>query len=168
MKQTGISLGKYCAAFACSSRSYCFVFERRKLTGFSFFTFPKSEAEINNQCNVIIQNGKDGFVVKENLTYICSKHFHVADMQIKETTLPNKEKLSSISYSEYIKKSDSSNHFVAKLYLIVLCKILLFSDVLFLKSTYRSMFARAVSFNCEKIVSIRLNGSFVQNGKVSF
>ena len=44
-------------------------------------------------------------------------------------------------------KSDSSNRLVAVIYLIVLCKILLFSDTLFFESPYRSMFARAVSFN---------------------
>ena len=48
---------------------------------FSFFKFPKSKAEINDWWNLIKrQNGKDGFVVKENSTYICSKHFHAADM----------------------------------------------------------------------------------------
>ena len=81
MNQTGISLGKDCAAFACSSRSYYFVNKERKPTGFPFFTFPKSEAEINDLCNLIKkQNGKDGFLVKGTLTYICSKHLHIADM----------------------------------------------------------------------------------------
>ena len=48
---------------------------------FLFFKFPKSKAEINDWCNLIKRrNGKDGFVVKENSTYICSKHFHVADI----------------------------------------------------------------------------------------
>ena len=81
MKRTGNSLGKECSAFGCSSRSYCFVNKERKPTGISFFKFPKSKAEINDWCNLIKrQNGKDGFVVKENSTYICSKHFHAADI----------------------------------------------------------------------------------------
>ena len=46
-----------------------------------------------------------------------------------------------------MQKSDSSNRFFAIIYLIVLCNILLFSDVLFFESLYSSMFARAVSFN---------------------
>ena len=44
--------------------------------------------------------------------------------------------------------------------MIALCKILLFSDALFFESLYRSMFARAVSFNREIVGSIRLK-SFI-------
>ena len=33
MKRTGNALDKECAAFGCSSRSYCFVNKKRKLTG---------------------------------------------------------------------------------------------------------------------------------------
>ena len=81
MKRASKSLGKECAAFGCSSRNYCFVNKEIKPTGISFFKFPKSKAEINEWCNQIkTQNGKDGFMVKENSTYICSKHFHVADI----------------------------------------------------------------------------------------
>ena len=81
MKQTSSSLGKECAPFGCSSRSYCFVNKERKPTGILFFKFPKSKAEISDWCNLIKrQNGKDGFVVKENSKYKCSKHFHAADI----------------------------------------------------------------------------------------
>ena len=81
MKRTSKSLGKECAAFGCSSRSYCFVNKGRKPTGISFFKFPKSKEEINDWCNPIKrQNGKDGFVVKENSSYMCSKYFYVADI----------------------------------------------------------------------------------------
>ena len=70
MKRTGNSLGKECAAFGCSSRSYGFVNKERKPKGVSFFKISKSKAEINGWCNLIKrQNGKDGFVVKENSTY---------------------------------------------------------------------------------------------------
>ena len=47
------------------------------------------------------------------------------------------------------------------IWLIVLCKILLFSDVLFFESPYGSMFARAVLFNWEIAGSIRLR-SFIR------
>ena len=81
MKRTGNSLGKECAAFGCSSGSYCFANKKRKPTGISFFKISKSKAEVNDWCNLIKrQNGKDGFAVKENSTYICSKHFHAADI----------------------------------------------------------------------------------------
>ena len=41
MKQAGNSLGKECAAFDCSSRSYCFVNNESKSTGNSFFKVSK-------------------------------------------------------------------------------------------------------------------------------
>ena len=81
MKRTSKSSGKECAAFGCSSRSCCFVNKERKPIWILYFKFPKSKVEINDWCNLIKrQNDKDGFVVKENSTYICSKHFHVADI----------------------------------------------------------------------------------------
>ena len=68
MKRTGHSLEKERAAFGCSSRSYC-IFNKEK------------KAEMNDLCNLIKrQNDKDGFVVKENSTYICSKHFYAANI----------------------------------------------------------------------------------------
>ena len=76
MKRTSNSLGKECAALSCSCRSYFFVHKERKPTGISFFKFRKSKAEINDWCNLIKrQNGKDGFVVKENSTYIYKNSF---------------------------------------------------------------------------------------------
>ena len=81
MNWTSNSLGQECAAFGSSSRSYCFFDEDKKPTGISSCKFTKSKAEINDWCNLIKrQNGKDGFVVKENSTYICLKHFHAADI----------------------------------------------------------------------------------------
>lgn len=71
MKQIGNSIGKECAAFGFSSRSYYFVNKETKRTGISFFKDPKSKTEINDWCNLIkIQNGKDGFVITENSTHI--------------------------------------------------------------------------------------------------
>ena len=106
MKQAGNSLGKECAAFDCSSRSYCFVNNESKSTGNSFFKFPKSKAEINYWCNLIKrQNSKDGFVVKENSTYICSKYFHAADIYRApggtRHSLINKDKSSKITVVDY-------------------------------------------------------------------
>ena len=66
MKPRNKSLGKECAAFGCSSRSYCFVNKEKKPTGILFFKFPKSKAEINDWCNLIKrQNGKDGLWSKK-------------------------------------------------------------------------------------------------------
>ena len=49
--------------------------------GFYILSFQNQsfQNQINDWCNLIKrQNSKDGFVVKENSTYICSKHFQVA------------------------------------------------------------------------------------------
>ena len=47
-----------------------------------------------------------------------------------------------------LEKSDSSKRrFVAIIYLIVLCKIFHFSDVLYFESPSRNMFAREISFS---------------------
>ena len=68
MKRTGHSLDKECAAFGC-------------LAEVTVFSIKKKKAEMNDLCNLIKrQNDKDGFVVKENSTYICSKHFHAANI----------------------------------------------------------------------------------------
>ena len=81
MKRTYNALGKECAAFGCSSKSYYFLHKERKPTGIWFFKFPTSKAEINHWCNLIKrQNGKDSFVVKESSTYIHSKHFYASDI----------------------------------------------------------------------------------------
>ena len=57
------------------------VNKEKKPTGISFFKFSKSKAEISVWCNLIKrQNGKDGFVIKENSTDIWSKRFHAADI----------------------------------------------------------------------------------------
>ena len=80
-KQIGNSIGKEHTVIGFSSRSYCFLKKERKPTAISFFKSPKSKAEINVWCNLIKrQNGKDGFVVTEISTYICSKLFHAADI----------------------------------------------------------------------------------------
>ena len=54
-----------------------------------------------------------------------------------------------------IQKSESSDRFVSYMYLIVLRKVLLFCDVVFFELPYRSISARAVSFNLEIAGSFR-------------
>ena len=70
-----LSLGKECAAYNCSSRSYYIQNNERKPTGNNFFHFPKEKFEIKDWCNLIKrQDGKDGFKVTKS-TVVCSKHF---------------------------------------------------------------------------------------------
>ena len=69
------SLGKECAAYNCSSRSFYIQNNERKPTGNNFFRFPKEKFEIKDWCNLIKrQDGKDGFKVTKS-TVVCSKHF---------------------------------------------------------------------------------------------
>ena len=102
MKRTGNSLGKECAAFGCSGRSYCFVNKDRKPTGILFFKFPKSKAEINNWCNLIKrQNGKEKkrkFNIYMLETFSCSIYLQSPWWYTK---LPNKEKSPKITFMEY-------------------------------------------------------------------
>ena len=70
-----LSLGKECAAYDCSSRSYYIQNNERKSTGNNFFHFPKEKFEIKDWCNIIKrQDRKDGFKVTKS-TVVCSKHF---------------------------------------------------------------------------------------------
>ena len=77
VSETGrfLSLGKECAAYNCSSRSYYIQDNERKPTGNNYFHFPKEKFEIKNWSNIIKrQDVKDGFKVTES-TVVCSKHF---------------------------------------------------------------------------------------------
>ena len=50
-------------------------------TGDSFFSFPRSNHEVNRWCNLIKrQNGKDGFSVTRG-TVVCEKHFKKEDLK---------------------------------------------------------------------------------------
>ena len=70
-----LSLGKECAVYNCSSRSYYIQNNKRKPTGNNFFHFPKEIFEIKDKYNIIKrQDGKDGFKVTKS-TVVCSKHF---------------------------------------------------------------------------------------------
>ena len=72
---TFLSLGKECAAYNCSSRSYYIQNIERQVLGITFFHFPKEKIEIKDWCNLIKwQDGKDGFKVTKS-TVVCSKHF---------------------------------------------------------------------------------------------
>ena len=70
-----LSLGKECAAYNCSSRSYYTENNERKPTENTFFHFPIEKFKIKDWCNLIKrQDGKDGFKVTKS-TVVCSKHF---------------------------------------------------------------------------------------------
>ena len=79
-KEIANLLDKECVTIVYSNKIYSFCNKEKKPTGNRIFKCTKSKAEINEKCNPIKgQNGKNGFAVKENSTYIFLKHFHAAD-----------------------------------------------------------------------------------------
>ena len=77
-----LSLGKECAAYNCSSRSYYIQNNERKPTGNNFFHFTEEKFEIKDWCNLIKrQDGKDGFKVTKT-TVVCSKHFRIFSLPV--------------------------------------------------------------------------------------